>query len=120
MYICLQGFQRFFLFLVFFFFFFFFFFFLIISFLNIPVIDQTFLVDLIGESPPANVVSRQTRGGKSKLQQLIGQRQIARVTDDSTATMFSVSMRHAFVPFKGKLYIFSSHTKSSTYSNTIF
>ena len=48
------------------------------------------------------MIGRQTRGGKSKLQQMIGQQQVARVTDHTSATMFSVSMRHAFVPFKGK------------------
>ena len=61
---------------------------------------------MIGESPPMNGVARQTRGGKSKLKQLIGQQQVARVTDENSASMFSVSMRHAFVPFKGRHYYF--------------
>ena len=51
-----------------------------------------------------NGVARQTRGGKSKLKQLIGQQQVARVTYENSASMFSVSMRHAFVPFKGRLF----------------
>ena len=65
---------------------------------------QTFVIhstDLIGESPPMNGVARQTRGGKSKLKQLIGHQQVSRVTDENSVSMFSVSMRHAFVPFKG-------------------
>ena len=56
-----------------------------------------------------NSVARQTRGGKSKLKQLIGQHQVARVTDENSASIFSVSMRHAFVPFKGRHYFLLYH-----------
>ena len=59
---------------------------------------------MIGESPNAGAVtgaSRRTRGS-SKLQQLIGLKQVAKVTDENCGSKFSVSMRHAFVPFEGK------------------
>jgi hypothetical protein len=68
------------------------------------LIECYFLADLIGESPPpdtAGPVGRRTRAGSSRLQQMIGSRQVAKVTEDNTGSQFCVSMRHAFVPFSG-------------------
>ena len=66
---------------------------------NVPKDFDIVLPDMIGESPP-----QVTPGGSrrtTRLQQMIGPRQVAMVTDGNNGTKFAVSMRNAFVPFQG-------------------
>ena len=60
------------------------------------------LVDIICESPTGGAVPPQAIKGRQRGRNLIGRpRQQARITSQSDALM-TVSMRHAFIPFKGK------------------
>ena len=61
------------------------------------------MVDIIGESPTGGAVPAQTTRGRQRGRNLISRpRQQARITSQSDALM-TVSMRHAFIPFKGKI-----------------
>ncbi|XP_071114847.1 DNA polymerase theta-like [Haliotis cracherodii] len=82
---------------------------------NIPKDFEIAMPDLIGESPPANAANMPTlrpRGGNSKLRQVLGvNRQVARVTDAAQTVSVAVSMRHAFVPFKGGVLLAADYSQ---------
>ena len=66
------------------------------------------LSDVIGESPTGNGVAthlRSLRKSSRLRQEFAAGRQVSRVTDNSTAPSVAVSMRHAFIPFKGRFSV---------------
>ena len=65
---------------------------------NVHILCSQCITDVIGDSPkaPPGGSTSKSRGGK------LGAN--ARCSGDSN-TPFSVSMRHAFVPFKGKVFV---------------
>ncbi|KAK3096613.1 hypothetical protein FSP39_001708 [Pinctada imbricata] len=83
---------------------------------NIPKDFEIALPDIIGESPPPNLVTPQhgskSRAGNSKLRQLTGiNKQISIHSDKTKAQSFAVSMRHAFVPFKGGVMLAADYSQ---------
>ena len=72
--------------------------------------------DIIGESPPVEDTAMCKQGGRStkkvgsRLQTMIGsRRQLSTMTPGAVCPMHAVSMRHAFVPFKGEWKLFQSN-----------
>ncbi|XP_067676390.1 DNA polymerase theta-like [Haliotis asinina] len=82
---------------------------------NIPKDFEIAMPDLIGESPPANTINMpalRPRGGNSKQRKVLGgSRQVARVTDSAKSVSVAVSMRHAFVPFKGGVLLAADYSQ---------
>ncbi|KAK3585671.1 hypothetical protein CHS0354_020237 [Potamilus streckersoni] len=84
---------------------------------NVPKDFDITMPDIIGESPPSvahslAMTGRKARGSNSRVQQVLGvARQVSRVTEENNGSKFSVSMRHAFVPFKGGLLVAADYSQ---------
>ncbi|XP_052244253.1 DNA polymerase theta-like [Dreissena polymorpha] len=77
---------------------------------NVPKDFDIQLPDLIGESPPP-CVSAGPRERQSRLRSLRDQGQRSAVTKDNSGGTFSVSMRHAFVPFKDGVLLAADYSQ---------
>ncbi|KAL3883562.1 hypothetical protein ACJMK2_029814 [Sinanodonta woodiana] len=84
---------------------------------NVPKDFDITMPDIIGESPPSvaqsvSMTGRKARGSNSRIQHILGvTRQESRVTKENNGSKFSVSMRHAFVPFKGGLLVAADYSQ---------
>ncbi|XP_041351343.1 DNA polymerase theta-like [Gigantopelta aegis] len=81
---------------------------------NVPKDFQITLPDVIGDSPTGNGMAashRNTRKSSRLRQEFAAGRQVSRVTENSTAPSVAVSMRHAFIPFKGGVIVAADYSQ---------
>ncbi|XP_052808033.1 DNA polymerase theta-like [Mya arenaria] len=78
---------------------------------NVPKDFDIMLPDIIGESPPPHMSASERRMTRARRRQGQGEGQVSVVTGDGAGGTFSVSMRHAFVPFKDGMLLAADYSQ---------
>ncbi|XP_064629325.1 DNA polymerase theta-like [Lineus longissimus] len=78
---------------------------------NVPKDFEIEMPGIIGESPPAHFSAIVPRTGRKRNIGFSSDRQASKVTTDSAAPNFSVSMRHAFIPFKAGVLLAADYSQ---------